>query len=246
MNCGRLSFSFFAAAIVLYLSASAQASIVPTIEVSEVGQGSEWRYTPDVEDFEDLPGRPEGRRFGIGRAAQAILGGRATIEIKELEFAPNPFVLNNILITNNTAVTQTYTVGITLPTSFPAPNFISGNVRTDVIDGGVAPGATVATAPGFPIYSAQIDFTEVQTLQDDPFSVVAPTAGSNSSAASFGPLVNNVPVGANIGIQLRFSLTAGDTAAILSRFDVTEIPEPTTLGMASVALLSTLVMRRRR
>ena len=65
----------------------------------------------------------------------------------------------------------------------------------------------------------------------------APPANTASSAASFGPIVNAVPVTSNIGIQLRFSLTAGDTASILSRFDVVAIPEPTTFALGAVVLL---------
>jgi hypothetical protein len=176
-----------------------------------------------------------------------IAGGRANITIKELEFDPDPFVLNNILITNTTATTQIYTVGVALPTVFAAPNFISGNVRTDVIDGGGAAGGTVSTVAGFPIYSAQIDFSEVASLQADPFSVTAPAGGSSGASASFGPTVNGTAVTSNIGIQLRFSLTAGDTAAILSRFDVVAIPEPASLASGVLAMLAvSFGLRRRR
>ncbi len=157
--------------------------------------------------------------------------------VSQLEFDPDPFVLNNILITNTTNATQIYTVTVTLPTTFPGPNIISGNVRSDVIDGGGDPGATLASVTGFPVYSAQIDFATVATLQNDPFSVVAPPAGSASSPASFGPSINAVPVTSNIGIMLRFSLTAGDTASILSRFDVVAIPEPASFTLLLVAAL---------
>jgi hypothetical protein len=56
----------------------------------------------------------------------------------------------------------------------------------------------------------------------------------------FGPTPSAVPVTSNIGIQLRFSLTPGDTLSISSRFDVKRIPEPASaavigLGLALVA-----------
>lgn len=210
---------------------------VPTISVSVEGfSGPPWEYSPALDVLEDLPGG--GRKLGVPTAQMHILGNRAAVVIEELEFDPDPFVLNNVLITNPTGLTQIYTVGIALPTVFPGPNIISGNVRTDGIDGGGAAGATVATVPGFPIYAAQIDFGTVATLQNHPFSVIAPPAGSASSSAAFGPSVNAVPVAANIGIQLRFSLTAGDTASILSRFDVVAIPEPASLGLSIVGLLA--------
>lgn len=227
------------------LAGTLSANNVPTITVDDEGfEGPAWEYSPAVDVLQDLPER--GHKLGVPKALEHIQGNRADVVISQLEFDPDPFVLNNVLITNTTGSTQIYTVGIGLPTVFPGPNIISGNVRTDAIDGGEAPGATVATVAGFPIYTAQIDFVTVATLQNDPFSVVAPPAGSASAAASFGPIVNAMSVASNIGIQLRFSLTAGDTASILSRFDVNPVPEPASLGLSIVALLVTATGTCRR
>jgi hypothetical protein len=235
---------FLVAAVVDLKAGPITANSVPTISVDDEGfAGPPWEYSPALDVLQNLPDR--GKKLGIPKAESNIQGNRASVEIRQLEFDPDPFVLNNILITNTTNSTQIYTVGIALPTSFPAPNFISGTVRTDVIDGGDAPGGTVATVPNFPIYTAQIDFNNVATLQNHPFSVTAPAAGTASSSASFGPTLSAVPVNSNIGIQLRFSLTAGDTASILSRFDVVAIPEPTALYLGSLAILAIGVYRQR-
>jgi hypothetical protein len=221
------------------------ANNVPTITVDDEGfEGPAWSYSPAAETLMNLPDR--GKKVGVETALMHIQGGRADVQIKQLEFDPDPFVLNNILITNTTGSTQTYSVGIAMPTSFPGPNFISGTVRTSVIDGGGPPGATVATVPGFPIYTAEKDFVGVATLQNHPFSVVAPPALTNSSAATFGPLVHAAPVVSNIGIQLRFTLTAEDTASILSRFDVVAIPEPASFGLSIFGLFVAGGFRRRR
>jgi hypothetical protein len=166
------------------------------------------------------------------------------VKILDLDFNPDPFVLNNILVTNTTASTQIFSVTVGLPTSFGAPNLISGNITTSVIDGGTD-GATVSTVTGQPIYKAQIDFNTVATMQNDPFSVTTP--GSSAASATFGPLLNAVPVLNNIGIVLTFQLTAGDTAAILSRFDVA-VPEPSTIALAVLvgALFSSFSARGNR
>jgi hypothetical protein len=212
--------------------------VPPTISISVDGYtGPNWEYTPAAESLERLPGQGQGHKLAMSRTFQSILGDRANVEVKQLEFDPDPFVLNNILVTNTTAVTQIFSAFVGLPTTFPGPNIISGTVRTDVIDGGGAPGATVATVPSTPIYAAQIDGVNVATLQNHSFSVVAPPANTASAPASFGPTVNAVPVTSNIGIQLRFSLSAGDTASLLSRFDVVAIPEPTTLALGVAVLL---------
>jgi hypothetical protein len=107
-------------------------------------------------------------------------------------------------------------------------------------------GATVATAAPTALYQAQIDGTTVATLQNNPFSVIAAAGGSNTASASFGPSLGAVPVTSNIGIQLRFSLTAGDTASILSRFDVVDIPEPASVVLVAVGLAGALCIAARR
>jgi hypothetical protein len=216
---------------------------VPTISVGVEGFGGpNWEYSPALDALQNLPER--GKKLGVPTAVAHILGDRADVTIQELEFDPDPFVLNNILITNTTGSIQFYTVGIALPTTFAAPNIISGNVRADVIDGGGAPGAVLSTVGAFPIYDAQIDFTSVATLLNALTTVVAPAGSSASASASFGPSVSGIPVTFSMGIQLRFSVTPGDTAAILSRFDI--VPEPTTLSLGLLSVLATVVAGRSR
>jgi len=181
------------------------------------------------------------------------LGGlsSASVTFDKLEFNNDPFVLNNFFITNNLAVPQVFSVFVGLPTALAAPNTISGNVRTSVIDGGTD-GAVISSVAGSPIYQAQVDFATVATLQNDPFSVVAVPGGSNTAAATFGPVASGVPVASTIGIQLRFTLSPGDTASILSRFDVIPgganggLPEPTTLTLGGIVAMPGIGLRGRR
>jgi len=219
----------------------------PTLTISVEGfNGPAWEYSPAADVLSDLPGG--GHKLGIPTAQAHIQGNRASVVVQQLEFDPDPFVLNNILVTNTTAAPQIFSAFVGLPTTFAGPNLISGNVRTDVIDGGGPAGATLSSVSPTPIYAAQIDFVTVASLQSHPFSVVAPTHGSAGSAASFGPIVNASAVTSSIGIQLRFMLSAGDTAAILSRFDVEIVPEPSTLLLSALGLLGTITVgyRRRR
>ncbi|HMO86193.1 MAG TPA: hypothetical protein PKC18_14855 [Lacipirellulaceae bacterium] len=214
-----------------------------SIRMGESDTAPQWRYAPGVDRFRATDANGGGYEMTSSSGKTDIFGGNATVEILELQFDPDPFVLNNILVTNNTASTQIFTAFVGLPVPpMGAPNIIKGNVRTDVIDGGLD-GATIASMPGFPIYAAVVDFLPVvATLQNDPFTLTAPVGMSAGSNASFGPQPSGVPVTNNIGIQLRFTLTAGDTASILSRFDV--VPEPSGAGLALVG--AALVLRRRR
>jgi hypothetical protein len=224
------------------------ASKVPVIVVSAGENSGGHLFVPDPSNFS-----ASGTDGDYSLTSSMNLGGisSASVSVQQLEFNNDPFVLNNFLVTNNLAVPQVFSVFVGLPAGLAAPNTISGNVRTSVIDGGTD-GATITSVAGSAIYQAQVDFAAVQTLQNDPFSVVAVPGGSNTASATFGPTLSNVPVNATIGVQLRFMLSGGDTASILSRFDVIPggpnggLPEPTTLTLGGIVMVLGVGLRGRR
>jgi hypothetical protein len=241
--CAALALSFFVIASSASVSAdSATAGAIPTIRIliEDGPNPATWSWTPAANEL-----RPSGAGSYqlISPREFDILSNRAHVLVQGLEFDPDPFVLNNILVTNTTTSTQIFSAFVGVPTTFGAPNLISGSILTGVIDGGFD-GASVTSASPTAIYQAQIDSSTVATLQNHPFSLIAPAAGLNSATASFGPLPSAIPVNSNIGIQLRFALTAGDTASILSRFDVTAVPEPGSFALVGLGLA--LVTRRSR
>jgi hypothetical protein len=217
---------------------------IPTVKLSGSGSADVWNYKPDADDFVSA-GTADGSYLLYYEVNDAgVLGRRANVTIDEMAFNSDPFVLNNILVTNTTAVTQIYSVTVGLPTTFGAPNLIKGTVTTGIIDGDATGVATISTVTGQPIYKGQIDFATVATLQNDPFSISVSGGNSASQTNSFGLNPNAVAVLSNIGIQLTFQLTAGDTASILSRFDVV-VPEPTALALSGLAAAFLLGFRRR-
>jgi hypothetical protein len=241
----RLSYSFGALVAlcvgVLVAGASARAGTidsnhVPTIKMQVQGAPDAWDYSPAATAYVPAKDGSAGYELNSVLDAYGVCDNTANVRIDQLQFNADPFVLNNILVTNTTATAQIFSVTVGLPTSFGAPNLISGNVRTSVIDGGTD-GATISSVAANPIYLSQIDFNPVTPLQSDPFSVVAPASGSNTASASFGPTASGIAVTSNIGIQLRFMLTPGDTASILSRFDVNPVPEPATMVLCGAALV---------
>ena len=214
---------------------------LPTFTITADGAESEWSWTPSVNAFKPVA---DGYLLRNAHQRAGILNGRADVTVDLLRYNPDPFVLNNILVTNTTTTTQIFSAFVGFPTTFGAPNNISGTITTSVIDE-TGNGATVASVSPTAIYQAQIDGVTVATLQNHPFGLS--TTQSTSASATFGPTANAVPVTSNIGIQLRFSLTAGDTASILSRFDVTEIPEPASaVACAGTMLVVSGAFARRR
>jgi len=246
MRTSALSISLFGATAAK--AGVIDASKVPVIIVNAGENSSGHLFVPDAGSY-----TASGADGDYSLTSSIDLGGisSATVSVQQLEFNNDPFVLNNFLVTNNLNVPQVFTVFVGLPATLAAPNTISGNVRTSVIDGGLD-GASITSVPGQPIYQAQVDFAGVTNLQNDPFSVVAAAGDSASASASFGPTVSNVAVGSTIGIQLRFMLSAGDTASILSRFDVVPgganggLPEPTTLTLGGLVAVLGMGLRGRR
>jgi hypothetical protein len=179
-----------------------------------------------------------------GFQQHGLLGGRADVLIEEIEFEVDPSVFYNATLTNTTASVQTYTLSIALPTVFGAPNLVYGATTVGVIDNDVpGNGATLTSAAPTAVYQSIIDGATVGTLLNDPFSLTAPPMGVNSINATYGWNASNIPINMYMGITHTFTLTPGDSASFLSRFDVI-VPEPATLSL--LALGGLLLMRRRR
>lgn len=194
----------------------------PTLTVTMEGDDGPltWSFTPAGEAVSPL-----GERRGWQLAASelprdlVLFGGRARIEIRHLEFDHNPFIDFNVAVTNLLPTTETFTFTATVLTTFAAPNFISGNIETTVTDEN-GDGATLAALAADSVYSGQIDGVTVATLQDFPFTLVAPVDGTDGASDSFGPDPNAIPVTTSIAARVRFELSPGDSATASGRFEV--------------------------
>jgi len=218
----------------------AQPLVVPTLNLNAPGLQIAGSHAADQAAFQQ---RADGT-WELKTPGGVHYPGAPWLTVQELNFLAadpisGPLIYGNMLVQNNTAALQTYTVGFTLPTTFPGPNLIRGSVDTSIIgtDG------TISALANSSIYSAQIDFLAVRTLQGFPFTL-STTQSANSSSAQFGFDLNNAAVTSSIGILLQFQLSPGDTAAIISDFQVVAVPEPSSMALL-LAGGALLIWRRR-
>ena len=225
-------------AVAFVPGASAQPSIVPSISLTVDGMGQTFNYAQDPASFQAVQSSD---MWELSAPETYMEPGAVQLTVQELRYANDPIVYNSILVQNIAASVQTYTFGVSLATTWTAPNSIRGSIDTSLI----GTDAQVASVAGVSIYTAMIDFAAVRTLQDAPFMLTTPQDAVSASDA-FGYDLSNIAVNSSIGIQLRFSLSPGDTATIVSDFEVVDvIPEPGTMALLLLGG-SLLIWRRRR
>lgn len=186
-----------------------------------------------------------------------VIGGRneATWQASwDLFVDPDPVINGIISVTNPTAVTQTYTLNVSMPIS---PQLIGGSLTGGSVVGGVTDnngnGAVLSTSGANPFYYSQIDGGNYVPLFTAPtvVTVVNPFDSASTGKATFGAPIPSQPgpaVLSSIGIKLTFQLSPFDSASFTSVFVANPIPEPATWGMllTGVALIGARFWRRKR
>ena len=162
----------------------------------------------------------------------------------------DPIVNAFIAFQNNTAVTNTYTIIVSLPVAPIGPgSLMDGSVGGSVTDANGNGFAQVATSGGTPIFQGLIDNAPAPGagLLFGYNATVGVSGGTSAiGPASFGQPVPILgpSVTSSIGLQLTFTLTPGDSVAMTAFFRVEPIPAPAGLALLSLAGLAG--SRRRR
>ena len=162
---------------------------------------------------------------------------------------PDPFVIANLVVTNNSDVAEMFTITVNMPINAIMPSSLIGGSITGTVTDLNGDGAMLSSVGGTSIYQGLIDGGTVATLLDDPFSVSVNDAFGSEvvGPASFGDPIPSMPgpgVTDSIGITLTFMLSAGDSASFTSIF-VAEVPGPAGLALFGVAGFVTRRGRRR-
>jgi hypothetical protein len=162
---------------------------------------------------------------------------------------PDPFVIANFVVTNNSAITQTFSITVNLPIGAIVPASVTGGSVTGTVTDLNGNGATVSAVGGGSIYTSLIDGSAWQSLLTGASASAGNFLSSTIGPDSFGgPVIPSLPGPAvvnTIGITLEFDLTPGDSASFTSIFVVEPIPGPGGVALLSVAGLVGMGRRRR-
>jgi hypothetical protein len=209
---------------------------LPVITATTVDWGGEqYQYQGGLEEYE-----VEGTKFKLKGSLTADTGF-GIITLEELEYDPDPYVFVSQLIYNNTLIPQTYQILIDQPAYLAtSSSLVYGSVVVSLLDE-ANDGASLSDN-NRPIYTAYIDDNEVDTLLDDPYTLVAPTT-VNSGLQEFGWNNYGAGVVSNIAIEIEFTLSPGDSATVQGSFEV--IPEPASLILIGLTAATFTFIRRR-
>lgn len=173
-----------------------------------------------------------------------------SIDSWSVQLKEDPYVTNNIVVTNTTAFTQTFVATVLLPIpAYAYDQVISSSVGITTTDSNGNGVLSFANNGATPIYQGTVNGVPVLTLNPPglPLTTAScPVAFPGCSATSATGVASLfVPAGSatSIGITLTFDLSPGDSAGITSRFEI--VPEAGTAALLGLGILGLAAKRRR-
>lgn len=156
----------------------------------------------------------------------------------------DPFIDASLSFTNTTSSTKTFNVSFNLPVSPAfAPAYKSGDLTVTGADTNNDGSITLSNVD----WAGLIDGSSALTLFAGGGSLTcSPGCSYSVGPLSDGPLLHSAGVSSSIGILMSFDLSAGDTADVDTRFEVTPVPLPGAALLFGSGLLGLFGLRLRR
>lgn len=234
----------FAAALLLGAGSASAGTIpvgIPSVTLGENGASG------DLASLGVLVQNPDGVT-GSWSLTEDYSGGGWLVSDWTLSYDNDPFVTNNITVTNVSLVTQTFVATVLLPISPFGYNVHRGSVGVSTTDSNGDGVLTFASVVPTGLHQGTINgATQLELL--DPIALNIASCGSipgctavASQSIAYAPVGPGVAT--QIGLILQFNLSPGDSASLTSRYEIA--PEPTTLTLALAGLAGLGVLGRRR
>lgn len=234
--------------------ASASASAAPTFKI---GSSLDLESDPSLQIVPNslgtgIPEDEDGVRRWSLDDPYAILDNDGeqwgTIDAWSVELKEDPFVVNNINITNTTAFNVVYIASVVMPIpAFAYDEIVFSSVGVTATDSNGNNVLLVDLNDSLPFYRGRVNGVTMLPLTPPAIPITtadcSPTPNQAGCTATSATGVASLPVAPDVAteieILLRFVLSPGDSVGITSRFEI--IPEPTTglllgLGMAALAV----------
>src|SRR5262249_45081398 len=219
---GRMSWvgaltRFGVAAAAIALGAS-QAFAAPVISVDITSAGGGYGYAISQEGVAN----PDGTFSLSGLAGGAAVGASFQCDWS-ITVNQDPSILNTFSMTNITAVTQQYTMNVTLPIALLAPTTVQGGYFGDALNGTTYTDAnldssvTLATVGANPFYSALVNGILSQGLGSFVLTANSgpPGVQGDISQQTWGAPIPSAPFGpANVNIRIRWQFSLSPRASL--------------------------------